>query len=338
MAPLRRMLLGALVSLIVALTVVGVFLTQPLLSARRRQSDVPAVDPERLQARVAALTSVVPRSVDQPENLARVADFLAGDLERSGARMSEQEVSFERRTYRNVVASFGPETPDRIVVGAHYDAYGPFPGADDNASGVAGLLGLAPLLRSWPLATRVDLVAFALEEPPAFGSPGMGSAVHAAALRAAGIPLRAMICLEMVGCFSDLPGSQTFPVPLLRAFYPSRGNFIAVVGRPRDVALVRRIKASMRSASGLPVRSINAPRRLLGVDLSDHASFWDAGYSAVMITDTAFYRNDRYHTERDTPETLDYARMAKVVQGVFLAVCDLAGHAPAPRVAIARSR
>lgn len=244
--------------------------------------------------------------------------------------MSEQEVSFERRTYRNVVASFWPETLDRIVVGAHYDAYGPFPGADDNASGVAGLLGLAPLLRSWPLATRVDLVAFALEEPPAFGSPGMGSAVHAAALRAAGIPLRAMICLEMIGCFSDRPGSQTFPVSFLRAFYPGRGNFIAVVGRPREMALVRQIKGSMSSASDLPVRSINAPRRLLGVDLSDHASFWDAGYPAVMITDTAFYRNERYHTERDTPETLDYVRMAKVIQGVFRAVCDLEGQASAP--------
>ena len=321
------MLLGLLATLLLVIVAIGLFLTQPLFSVAKR-SEIAAVNPESLRTWVAALNGLAPRSVERPANLGKAADFIAGELARSGARISGQDVPFERAVYRNIVASFGPETPDRIVVGAHYDAYDLFPGADDNASGVAGLLALARLLGSRPLPVRVDIVAFALEEPPAFGGPEMGSAVHASALRAARIPVRAMICLEMIGCFSDRPGSQTFPIPLLRAFYPSRGNFIAVVGRPSETALVRRIKGSMRSASDLPVRSINAPRRLLGVDLSDHASYWNAGYPAVMITDTAFYRNDRYHTERDTPETLDYARMTKVVQGVFAAVCDLAGQTP----------
>jgi Zn-dependent M28 family amino/carboxypeptidase len=210
------------------------------------------------------------------------------------------------------------------VVGAHYDAYGGLPGADDNASGVAGAIELARLLGASPPPIRVDVVAFTLEEPPAFGSPGMGSAVHAASLRRAGVRLRAMVCLEMIGYYSNRSGSQTFPMPILRLFYPGRGNFIAIVGRPSEVRLVRILKGAMRSASTQPVRSINGPRSLLGADLSDHASYWDAGYPAVMVTDTAFYRNLAYHTAADSPETLDYDRIAEVVRGVFAAVLRLA--------------
>jgi hypothetical protein len=133
-----------------------------------------------------------------------------------------------------------------------------------------------------------------------------------------------MLCLEMIGCFSKEASSQQFPLPLLRLFYPRRGNFIAVVGRVRDGPLVRRVKGSMRAGTDLPVHSIDAPRSLPGVDLSDHSSYWDLGYPAVMITDTAFYRNEGYHTEQDTPETLDYSSLAKVVDGVARAVRDLA--------------
>src|SRR5204863_2711043 len=134
--------------------------------------------------------------------------FIRKELESTGGRVSEQPLMFEKKAYRNVVASFGPESGERIVVGAHYDAYGGLPGADDNASGVAGTLELARLLGASPPAIRVDVVAFTLEEPPAFGSPGMGSAVHAASLRRAGVRLRAMICLEMIGFFSNSSGSQ----------------------------------------------------------------------------------------------------------------------------------
>jgi hypothetical protein len=163
----------------------------------------------------------------------------------------------------------------------------------------------------------VELAAYALEELPVFGTREMGSAVHARSLRASGARVRGMICLEMIGFFSKDPKSQRFPIELLGLFYPRQGDFIAVVGRVLDGRLARRVKRSMRSASELPVYSINAPRSLPGVDLSDHASFWEAGYPAVMVTDTAFYRNERYHTEEDTPDTLDFVAMAKVVDGLL---------------------
>ena len=324
MTPLRRMLLAVLGILLAALALTGLYLTQPALSPRGGSSNPPGADAERLRAHVEKLSGELsPRSFDQPENLDRAADYIRAELLRSSPRVSNQPVVFEHRSYRNVIASYGPAGGERIVVGAHYDAFGDFPGADDNASGVAALLELSRLLGTVAPRTGIDLVAFTLEEPPAFGSPGMGSAVHAASLRRAGAPVRLMICLEMLGCFSDRPGSQTFPMPLLRLFYPGTGNFVAVVGRVGEGRLTRRLKTAMRRGSALPVRSINGPRFLLGVDLSDHASYWDAGFPAVMITDTAFYRNSRYHTAEDTPQTLDYGRMAEVVRALFTAILDL---------------
>jgi hypothetical protein len=152
----------------------------------------------------------------------------------------------------------------------------------------------------------------------------MGSSVHAESLRQQKVRLRAMFSLEMIGCFSDAPNSQQFPLGALSAFYPSTGNFIGVVGRLGDWSLIRRTKAAMRNASPLPAHSINAPAFVPGVDFSDQLNYWHAGYNAVMITDTAFYRNRNYHTAQDTEEKLDYKRMAMVVEGVYAAVIDLA--------------
>lgn len=318
------MLLAVLALLLLALGLGGVYLTQPTPFVRVHDREVAGGDPARLEAHVAKLVKLSPRSFEEASNLARVASYIRGELERAGAAVSEQPVGFVGKSYRNILASFGPEAGGRIVVGAHYDACGPYPGADDNASGVAGLLELSRLLGDAKLGTRVDLVAFTLEEPPAFGSPLMGSAVHAASLKQAGVRVLAMICLEMIGCFRDEAGSQGFPVPVLRLLYPGEGNFIAVAGRLGGGGLTRGIKSSMRRASELPVRSVNGPRWMLGIDLSDHASYWNAGYPAVMITDTAFYRNPRYHEADDLPATLDYVRMAEVVRGVHAAVLDLA--------------
>jgi hypothetical protein len=300
------------------------WVTQPLLPAGRRSASARA-DPERLERAVRKLsTGLSPRDFAHHGNLERAARWLGEELGSAGGRVEEQRFSAAGKEYRNILASFGPATRERIVVGAHYDTEGPLPGADDNASGVAGLLELARLLGREPPGLRVELVAYALEEMPFFATPEMGSHVHARSLAKSGVPVRAMFSLEMIGFFSDDPGSQKFPFSLLRLFYPDRGNFIAVVGRVRDGLLVRRVKRSMRSASDLPVHSIAAPRSVPGLDLSDHASYWDAGYPAVMITDTAFYRNDRYHTERDTPDSLDHRRMAKVVDAVLGAIRDLA--------------
>ena len=304
--------------------VIWFWITQPLFSTRSPLSTI-SVDPARLQAHVQMLaTQLHPRDEGHPENLDRVAAYVRAEFQSAKGVVSEQPYEVNGKTYRNVIAWFGPETPERIVVGAHYDTAGPLPGADDNASGIAGLIELAQLLGGQQLPMRVELVAFTLEEPPYFRTEHMGSAIHSASLRREGVEVRAMVSLEMIGYFSDDPESQKFPAPFLGAFYPSRGNFIIVVGTLGEGLLVRRVKTAMRGASPLPVYSINAPSSVPGMDFSDQLNYWGAGYDAVMITDTAFFRNQNYHTVYDTPDKLDYKRMAMVVEGVYAAVLVLA--------------
>ena len=315
-----------LIVLVVSIVLTGLWfwVTQPLLS-RANPDSARTVDPSRLEAHVRKLSiELGPRDMDHIENLDRVATYIKDELNQTSAYVSEQAYRVQGQTYRNVVAQFGPESEERIIVGAHYDTAGALPGADDNASGVAGLIELARLLSGQQLPLRVELVAFSLEEPPYFRTTGMGSSVHAESLRKQNVQVRAMVSLEMIGCFSDAPNSQYFPVGVLSALYPSKGNFIGVVGRLGDGLLARKIKSAMRNATPLPVYSINAPRFVAGVDFSDQLNYWDAGYRAVMITDTAFYRNRNYHTAEDTADKLDYKRMAMVVEGVYAAVMDLA--------------
>jgi hypothetical protein len=300
-----------------------IYVAQPVLVGKAERANT--VDPSRLETRVRMLSeSLLPRSEAYPEELDRAAAYIRQEFTRALGRVSEQPYDVGGRTYRNVIAVFGPETVERIVVGAHYDTAGPQPGADDNASGVSGLIELAYLLSKREPPIKVELVAYTLEEPPFFRSPYMGSAVHARALVKDGARVRAMFSLEMIGYFSDAEGSQHFPNAGLRLFYPTKGNFISIVGMTGQALLVRKIKRAMKGASGLRVYSINAPRSIPGVDFSDHMNYWDAGYPAVMITDTAFYRNPNYHTAADTAEKLDYYRMAQVVEGVYAAVLELA--------------
>lgn len=297
--------------------------TQPFAGAVARPPV--EVDPKRLAEHVRFLTTTVhPRSFEFPENLDAAAAYLQRELAGSGARTQEQPFDVGGATYRNVIGSFGPESGERIVVGAHYDAVEGTPGADDNASGVAVLLELARLLGTEAPRVRVDLVAFTLEEPPIFRTYDMGSARHARSLKEAGAAVRAMMSVECVGYYSILPRSQAYPLGLLSWFYPSRGDFVAVVGRFADAPLLRRVKAGMRGATDLPVHSLSAPALVPGVDFSDHLSYWAHGYPAVMVTDTAFYRNAHYHEATDTADTLDYRRLAQVVQGVHGAVRTLA--------------
>jgi Zn-dependent M28 family amino/carboxypeptidase len=319
-----KLMLFVVLAFVAVLVVAWFWLTQPLLSHPQPNS-VRSVDPARLEAHVRKLSvELSPRSIGSLENLDRVAAYISGELTQAGGAVSEQGYRVENQSYRNVIARFGPDTPERIVVGAHYDAFGGLPGADDNASGVAGLIELARLLGAQTPATRVDLVAFSTEEPPYFGTTGMGSSVHAQSLQKENVSVRAMLSLEMIGYFSDARGSQQFPAGILSAFYPSTGDFIGVVGRVSDGLLARRVKAAMSAASPLPVYSISAPSVIPGIDFSDQLNYWHAGYGAVMITDTAFYRNLNYHTPRDTAEKLDYKRMALVVEGAYAAVIDLA--------------
>jgi Zn-dependent M28 family amino/carboxypeptidase len=309
----------------VGLLIGWIIVTQPLLAKPTPNPAKVSIAPARLERHVGMLSiRYVPRDAAHPENLDRVAAYIGQEFAQANARVVEQPYAINGYTYRNVIGSYGLATAERIVIGAHYDAAGPFPGADDNASGIAGLIELAYLLGNVLLPIRVDLVAYTLEEPPYFRTPLMGSVVHAQSLQEQGVSVRLMVSLEMIGYFSDVLSSQGFPASILKLVYPTQGNFIALVGKIGQGAVVRHAKRAMRGASSLPVYSINAPRFVPGVDFSDHRNYWAAGYPALMMTDTAFYRNPHYHTAHDTSATLDYTRMAMVVQGVYAVVLAFA--------------
>ena len=299
-----------------------VWVTQPILSAEQPSPEsVPALDPARLELHVRMLSEeFFPRDETHPENLDRAAAYIRNEFEQVSEEVSYQPYEVEEKTYRNVIALFGPDTKERIVVGAHYDAFEELPGADDNASGVAGLIELAYLLENTSLPMRVELVAYTLEEPPHFRTPNAGSAVHASLLNENGVAVRIMLSLEMIGFFSDADNSQEFPLSILKLFYPTRGDFILIVGKLDHGLTVRRVKNAMSRGSALPVYSINAPTFVPGIDWSDHLNYWEAGYKAVMITDTALNRNLNYHTPFDTADKLDYERMAMVVQGAYAVI------------------
>jgi len=289
------------------------FAAQPLVSPGPRQARASA-DPQRLRQHVEFLTGLEPtRAAKHPVVLDRAAEYLAARFEEAGASVRFQPYSANRRNYRNVVATLGEEHDRFVVVGAHYDAFGEFvrnPGADDNASGTAGLVELARVLAKESLPVRVELVAYSTEEPPHFASESMGSAVHARSVESA--KPEAMICLEMIGYFSDL---QPWPSGLLDLMYPDHGQFIGVIGRPSDRELAARIKAALLARREIEVISYAGPF-FDGLDASDHRNYWSRGIPAVMVSDTAFVRNANYHTERDTAATLDYVRMSQVVNGL----------------------
>lgn len=315
---LRLVFLLVLLSLLTAWVVIRptIFAINDLSSARDSTMATGA-DAKRLETLVYRLVNDFGRrGFDTPHNLDRVAGFIHSQLEMTGARVSRQTFDLQEGLFQNVVAEYGPDSESILVVGAHYDAADGLPGADDNASGVAGLLELGRLLAQAALKQRVILVGFTLEEPPFFGSDAMGSAVYADALNAQGIDVELMISLEMIGYFVDEPGTQDYPFPLMRWVYPDRGNFIAVVDRLfSDQA--RALRETFRHATTLPAWSFNAPAFMEGVHFSDHRNFWHHDYPAVMVTDTAYLRNRAYHTPGDTPERLDYERMAEVVNGVY---------------------
>jgi len=283
-------------------------------------------DPVRLERDVRALTGLEGyRCFERPDDLEGAADWAKDALMASGLPVEEQSFGAGDRSFRYFVGHYGDTEGPVLVVGAHYDVCGEQPGADDNASGVAGLLELARLLaRQQPeVRHRIELALWPLEEPPNFRTPAMGSAVHANSLALSGADVRGMISLEMIGYFSDEKGSQSFPAPGMSLLYTSRGDGIVVVGNSSSWWFTRRVKKRMAGSTELTVRSINAPAFVPGVDFSDHLNFWQAGWNAVMITDTAFYRNPNYHEPTDTPDTLDYERMADVVTGVYAAITTL---------------
>jgi Zn-dependent M28 family amino/carboxypeptidase len=262
------------------------------------------------------------RSYRDLDRLDRTAQYISGEFTAFGYQVSHQSFKFAGNTYQNVIAELkGRTSPEKVlVIGAHYDTVRTTPGADDNASGVAGLLGLAKLLAGKPQDRTVRFVAFSIEEPPAYRTKNMGSYHYAASLKKNREQVEGMVCLEMIGFFCDRPGSQHYPIPFMNLKFPKAGNYIAMVGNRRSKAFTMKIAGSFRKATDLPLITLNAPAFVVGIDFSDHWSFGKFSYPAFMVTDTAFYRNPNYHSPSDLPDTLDYNRMAKVVEGLAAAV------------------
>jgi len=252
-----------------------------------------------------------------------VAEHIRVELIKTTSRVTTQDFQVRNKNYKNVIASFGPKEGKRIIVGAHYDVCLEQDGADDNASGVAGLLELAKLLKNKNLKYRIDLVAFTLEEPPFFQTENMGSYVHAKSMYEAQIPIKGMISLEMIGFYSDLDNSQQYPLGFLKWFYGDKGNFITIVQKPFNGNFSTEFKDLAFKNNSILTKSFKAPTFFGGIDLSDHRNYWNFGYSAVMITNTAFYRNSKYHTKGDILPNLNIPNIGLVVDGVFRTLVEM---------------
>lgn len=263
------------------------------------------------------ISDSVPRNFQNTAELNRVAAYIQNTFEQNSDSVWLQTYTVNGKQYHNVVCSFGRQFTERLVIGAHYDVCGNQDGADDNASGVSGLLELSRLLKDQPLKCRVDLVAYTLEEPPFFRTPHMGSYVHAQYLHDKGAKVKGMISLEMIGYFSDQKRSQHYPLGILKLFYGNKGDFITVVRKMGGGKFARKTKRRMKRQGLVRTKSISAPKKLTGIDFSDHLNYWAFGFAAVMITDTSFYRNAQYHQQGDTIDRLDLDRMAKVVTQVY---------------------
>ncbi|MEW5738517.1 MAG: M28 family peptidase [Myxococcota bacterium] len=266
-----------------------------------------------------------------PQRLDLSATYLARRLSTLGYAVTRQPYFVRDLPVANLVAERRGWSRAReiVVVGAHYDSAPGTPGADDNATGVAVALELARVFSTRAPARTVRFVFFTNEEPPYFETDAMGSEVYARALRAKGEDITAMLALETMGYFSDAARSQHYPWPFSR-FYPSTGSFIAFVGDQDSRELVRECVRVFRGAATVPSEGASIPRFVEGASWSDHGSFWRAGYRAVMVTDTAPFRNPHYHQSTDLPHTLDLDRLARVTQGLVAVVEELANREASP--------
>jgi Zn-dependent M28 family amino/carboxypeptidase len=220
------------------------------------------------------------------------------------------------------VSRFGPKDKPLLVLGAHYDVCGEQPGADDNASGVSGLLEIARQLQGKQLNRQIELVAYTLEEPPLFRRKSMVSYVHAESLKNRNATVEGMVSIEMIGYFSDQLKSQHYPLPILALKYGRTGDFITVVKKMNGGSFSRRFAVRFKKTGMVKTEIFSGPKALPGIDFSDHLNYWKFGFDAVMVTDTAFYRNKNYHESTDTIETLDIKRMAGVVDALVQSISN----------------
>jgi len=303
---------------------VGGFLWMTSVPGNSHAGPLPPMTPEhallagRLRETVTSIANE-PRNVAHPAALERAATQIEARLRALGYAVRPQMFEADGRQVRNIEIVIEPATAGAgtLIVGAHYDSYRDSPGANDNGTGTAAVLELARLLADLRgvAAIRIRLVLFVNEEPPFFKTDRMGSLVYANRLRQSREEVIGMLSLDTLGYYSDAAGSQHYPFPFnLR--YPDRGNFVAFVGSLSSRGLVRRTVKSFRELAPFPSEGGAAPGFIHGIDWSDHWSFEQAGFPALMVTDTATFRFPHYHGTADTAETVDYDRLARVVWGL----------------------
>ncbi len=290
--------------------------TNPVLSQKLYLTE--RADPARLEATVRFLSDTVGgRSYQQKASLTRASEYIQKKFTECGLEVKLQRYSVDDEEYENIYAELAGETDSVFVIGAHYDTYSDLPGADDNASGVAGLIETARLVTSQKQKPFFTLVfaAFTLEEPPFFRTENMGSYRFAEWIASSRRYIAGMTSIEMIGYFSDKK-IQEYPSSVFKIFYPSEGNFVASVSNFSSSGLADAYQDHTELLGEIPCSQLAAPSAVQGVDFSDHLNFWRFGIDAFMITDTAFLRNRHYHTRSDKADNLDYQRMSFVVNAL----------------------
>lgn len=282
--------------------------------------------PVRLIKDVKFLTAIQPaRNYQNLESLKKVVEHICSVITENNFDYELQEWEADGNIYQNVICSIAPDKKKRLIVGAHYDVFGELPGADDNASAVAGLLETIRLLNENKpeLDYGLDLVFYCLEEPPYFGTEKMGSYIHAESVSTNKDNIIGMICYEMIGYFSDTKGSQKFPHSAMKLLYPSKGNFIMTVGITEFSKFNNKVYKAMKGNCGIDVQKINMPLQFDLAGMSDQRNYWKFGIPAMMINDTSFMRNPHYHKPTDTIDTLDFNKMSEVINGAYNAIISM---------------
>ena len=320
-------------TLVLVLTLCGGILYMTYMPGRSGSAVLPPLTAEQirlvahLKKHIEVLSvEIGERNLWQDGTLDATADYIEETFQGMGYAVSSQVFTVQGTRVRNLEAMLAgtSRAQEIVLIGAHYDTVRGSPGANDNGSGVAAMLEIARLLAANPLARSVRFLAFVNEEAPFFYTWEMGSHRYARRAHERGEQITAMLSLETLGYYSDDKGSQQYPNPVFAWLYPDTGNFIGFVGNLASRKLVRQCLGSFREHSAFPSEGVSAPGTMAGIHWSDHWSFWQEGYAAVMVTDTALFRYPHYHANTDTPDKIDYERLARVVAGLADVTVDLA--------------
>jgi hypothetical protein len=313
------------ITLIALLLIAGyIYSSETYFNTIVKDNNIPKADTTRIKKQLTLITKTdKSRNYKNLKTLNKIGTYIYDNFKTYADTTYYQKYDVQGNEYKNVIAVFGSKNTKTIVIGAHYDVCEEQEGADDNASGTVALLELARMLQGKKLNYRIELVAYTLEEPPFFRTKQMGSYIHAKSLKENKVDVYGMVCLEMIAYFDDAKNSQSYPLGILKLIYGNKANYITLVNQFGKGKFARKFSNIFKKANTIKTKKFVGPKSMEGIDFSDHMNYWSFGYSAVMLTDTSFYRNDNYHEKTDTMETLNIPKMAQVIDGVFLSIVNM---------------